>query len=216
MQAAKAIKVFNDNDNNSANTLYIELKHIKNLSADALTIANKSVAKAELLATVAGAKNPINKTAYNQDGSLLGIVRDVVLDNKKIVAFVVEGSELQAKTLLSHSLDNLIFNDTNKPIKLSAPKKEDAANLSPKLATPSNGSINYTSTATLPKKLAPSPATFDALSSVYAFLLGKTLSRAIKDNNNNIIANPDSIITFETIELAKNNSKLVQLALYAD
>jgi len=253
MLTAKAIKILQDDNDNETETLYIELKHIKDLLLDALCITHKKLTKSEWHGNRLDAKNPINASCYNQDGKKLGTVRDVVLDDFKVTEIVIEETEtnnfiiLTPATLLSHSKDNLIFNDTGKPIKIIAPKKATFPKSKNKSTPISVKLHSVPKTTTIPAidrthnfqtlnndnsqppdiqyptkvpqentMVYRSPASIDTLAGVYAFLLGKTLSRSIKDNNDNIIAQPQSIITQETIELAKNNSKLIQLALYAD
>ncbi|MCL2847135.1 MAG: hypothetical protein FWE13_00075 [Firmicutes bacterium] len=255
MQTAKALKCLQSDNENEAEAFYIDIKRIKDLSLDALTISNKSLAKPEGTNNLLRARNPINTFCYNQDGKLLGIVKDVLLESLRVTEISISQTEtnnlfiLTPATLISHSKENLIFNDTGRPIKIpsqkkpSFPKRKPTSNApvaklhtitNPTVAIDTQSKTTYSIEKEADKQLIPldihtptkiptentqvyrSPAPIDALASIYAFLIGKTLSRSIKDNNNNIIAKPQSIITQETIELVKTNQKLVQLALYAD
>ncbi len=63
--------------------------------------------------------NPINCSAFSADGKLLGRVTDVQLNGVKVRAIITENGEFEPKKLISVSNDILIFNTSNKPIKIN-------------------------------------------------------------------------------------------------
>jgi len=253
------LKIHNELDENEPETVYLKLADINNLKSDALTIDHKGLITSSWQLTSRFAHNPINCLTVNQDGKILGYVRDIVLKDLEVEFLIIDGKEYNPKTIFSNSSRLLVFNDTDKPLALNVPKKTTV----PKIAKTENLKVKIhtvnNKTKNAPKKVSKadeinsqqkslpnlpidpdtkaiesvdvaypirvpqeqtlvsrSPASKDNVSIVYGFLLGKTLARALYGDGNDLIAREHSIITEETILKAKNQSKLVQLALYAD
>jgi len=247
--SAKWLKIHNELNDSDPETLFVEFKNIKNKSSDALTIDHKGFVVKTLELKSSLRISPINSLCYNQDGKLLGTVKDILLNDLSLEFFVVGESELAPSNLLASSNKLLIFNDTGRAIKLELPKKKVApkpkkpakakieVNLSEKsdldnlvelgktgeladiAKNPSQENLDITYPLRLPQEqilVSRSPASKDNVAIVYGFLLGKTLAKALYGDDKKLIARENSVITEETIMTAKNQSKLVQLALYAD
>ena len=273
LKKAKCIKVFQDEDDTLPETLYIPLRSVKDLLSDTLAIASRHhTQNAWALPVTATSTNPINSSCYNQDGKLLGIVRDILLTDGNVTAIIVDNKQYTPLTLLSQSSTALIFNDTGKPIKLKAPKKIKVPSVDTTrtssvkvhepfltkgnnlIPLPSNSNLNDLSAMTnlpispmidelktqflkvknfdaspntkevsyptrVPQEktsVSRSPAASCATTAAYAFLIGKTLSRALCDDNGNILIRQHDTVTEDNIAACKQYGKLVQLALYAD
>lgn len=121
MMKGRLLVVVND-DIDDTNNKFIELKDIANLNYDAVVIKNSECLTNTWNTVTLGAGNPINCACYNQDGKYLGIVKDVYLENQKVLSLLIECEEYPANTLLSFSDKLLIFNDTGLPIKLKPTK----------------------------------------------------------------------------------------------
>ena len=225
LQKVKYINVLRDLEPQSLESAFVAIKSIKDLNADALAINNTNAVLDKIMASNNSANSPINSLAFNQDGRALGRVSDIELDGIEVINIVIDGLKLHPKKILSNSDSILIFNDTNKNIKLIAPKKTAAVKSVSVLAdepiqkncADKTIDIEYPTRVPSDKTfVSRSPASKDSLARVYGFLLGKTLARHLYDDKMGLIAKQHSTITLDTIESAKSHSKMVQLALYAD
>lgn len=122
----KLLKVYSDSDDD-AREKYIPLKKVKNLNSDAVVVDCESQFSHEWNTQVNGVNNPINLNCFNQDGLLLGSVKDIELDGTSVSAIVLANKTLDTAHLLSYSNDLLIFNDTGKEIKIKKPRKKTIA-----------------------------------------------------------------------------------------
>jgi uncharacterized protein YrrD len=240
-RTAKFLKICCDDDA-EPEFQFIELRHARNLAADAIMITGRHLVKYAWNQSAASAPNPINCVCYNQDGKLLGTVRDVYLENSAVKSLLINDAELKPALILSQSHQYLIINDTKKPVAIKKPKPLSVPKVSknqivkihetvpgvespaytadptPALSVSDNKEIPY------PVRVPPaqtsvsrSPAPQESPgNNVYAFLIGKTVSREIRDDNGKVIIKAGKTIDDEAVAGARLCGKLVQLALYAD
>ncbi len=121
LTAGKLLKIYDDGGND-AETKYVELRRVKNTDSDACVIADKSFAFTDAGTRKTKENNPINKICFNQDGKVLGTVRDVVLENSAVKSILTDGEEFTPDKIISYSDKLIVINDTGKPIKTYKPK----------------------------------------------------------------------------------------------
>lgn len=235
------LKIYND-DGDDVSISYADLKKVKSFEEDACTVKDKSAIMYEWNSSIPPFNNPINCECYNQDGKVLGIVKDLILEENKVQSIIVGNTEFKPGELLSYSDQLLIINDTGKPYKLPKNKikipKSDAP-LNRKIVVhslsenqPATGVKTFDSAdktekpeevktdIALPHKMPPlgqvSPMPAENAQTPYSFLLGKTVSKDIFSDNGIIIIEDKSLVTSQIILAAKKAGKLVQLALHAE
>lgn len=145
----------------------------------------------ELTSEICDLPCPINRYAFDQNGNSLGIIKDVIIQNAKVISLEADVSLLPTRILSADKL--LVFNTGNKQIKLHSKKLPDITNEQQKPEI------------TLPIKTANFPS--------YDFLLGKKLQRTISTPSGRIIASQGQNVTSDVIKDAKREGKLVMLAL---
>lgn len=267
MNKGLLLKIYNE-DSDEASVCYADFKKVRGLEEDACTVKDKSGVSFEWNCSFSGVYNPMNCECYNQDGKALGRVREIDLQNTKVVSITVDKTRFTPAQLLSFSEQLLIFNDTGRPLKItkpaalkvpsaaegktqkvtlhnpaaqvkSAPKAQARAlpqpdsagfylseNINEQLervivdgiaAEQTNSEKNNIS---LPLKMPPlghvTPQAPEGGQTPYAFLLGKTVRHEIRSETGGVLIPDKTEITAETISIAKNAGKLVQLALHAD
>jgi len=229
LKTAKTLKIYSEDEDNPE-ICFVNFKAVKSLNFDACVISNREALSFEWN-TLLGTPSPMLWSCFNQDGKELGRMRDIELDNSKVKQFLIGETFYEQKQLLSFSNSVLIFNDTGKAVRLPKTKTRIpfcacGQNISvhsvevkpakieetkPDIALPNRVLPNATIVSRSPVLEKENPSNL-----VYRFLLGKKLSRPIKNENGNALISKDTRITEEVIELCKNNGKLVQLALYAE
>lgn len=163
----------------------LDVKDILSLQ-DIVLIKNSSILK--------GVSNqqdnsPINLPAFLTSGKKLGIISDVILDEKFSI-FKFETSEGEAENNIAKiSKDLILFNngDTNIKYYNCKPKQEKIS----AITTVSNQSASIN----------------------IPFLIGKKVIKDIFTFNNEIIIKNGNVVTEKVIQLAKINGKLRELAL---
>ncbi len=178
--------VLYDNDDE---TRYLPLMKLVNFESDAVVVKNADGLEIE---PKIGLENPINSPVFNQDGKLLGGLRDIVMEGIKVTAFVLDDITVSSDKLLSAG-SVLVFNDSGRSIKLTRPQK----------SAPEKEEKDEA----LTKKAAFAPS--------YDFLLGKKTQRNIFASDGKLIVHEGESITYSIIDTAKREGKLVILALNA-
>ena len=242
LRTARFLQIFSE-DEAEPELQYAAFKSVKHFEFDACVIADKSAISYEWNTHTANVFNPINRDCFNQSGKLLGRVRDIVLDGCSIKTVLIDELEFSPALLLSYSEQALIFNDTGKPIRLikknrGIPKNTGTSTVSVHRAecgasAPLSGKPISRPFAlseppmgrdiiSLPLRVPPEKTSVSRSPSkengggVYAFLLGKSLSRPLKDERGSILVQEKSTVTEDVIQTARQHGKLVQLALYVD
>ena len=145
---------------------------------------------------------PINTLVYTVSGTLWGAVYDLEFKGDKIVSVLVPDNKFDGNKIVSRSDELIIVNDGNKRIikKEGRPEEKTAP-------PPENQGVS------LPQKLRDgvSPTKFGS----YDFLIGKRVTKTIYSNDGKLVISENSVISEETIALASEHEKLVQLALYS-
>lgn len=218
--------------NDDENIYYVDFKDFSSILSDAAVIRSDLNLKESPDGPFA--ESPINIPAFNQDGKALGIIRDINMNEADILSFVTDGgTEIPAGTLLSRSETIVVFNDTGNPIKIKKPvkkeKAESAAKDTPAVEESKNksennlkteapkapfGRIRANETILGAQKDSPSRQN-DSLITKYSFLLGKRLQRSIYANGGRLIAKENELVSDKIIALAKENGKLVAIALHS-
>jgi len=161
LKKAKFIKVYSVDDE----TFYINICNIKSLATDALAIANsnKLLHKNEF-SFDNGTNNPINSSVYSVDGKLIGTVKDIILNKTTVETILTDDKELTANNIVAISDGIIVYNDTNRPFRATAPRK-----------TNSKLEIDNCSDVALPKlvRIKQPFISNPNLSTLYGFLLGK-------------------------------------------
>jgi len=225
LKTIKLLKIFND-DETEAEVAYLEYKHLKSRDQDVCVISNDTLLTYSWN-SLNTQNNPINSLCYNPDGKLLGKVTDVELVQNQIAYIIVGGEKLTPKNLLSISQGILVYNDSGKPVKLTKRiraipnkiKEEIKVVLHQTTAAVDIEKNDILYPIKVPQQqttVSRSPQLNDSNKTAYSFLLGKTSTKTIYDTNQNILIKENTQINENTIHLAKQNGKLVQLALYAE
>ncbi len=183
---------------------------------DAVTIKNSSVFRNERKNEYA--PSPLNKLAYTQDGIVLGTIKDVVLDNEIVKSYLTDDKEL-LYPVISVSSDAIIFNDSGKTLNLGKPRiiKKDNRTVkiikeTPLVEAPREEQVKIPAT---PDYTTVIHSPLAAPVTKYDFLLGKRADKDIFSNYGKLIVGTNELITNEIILAAKNEGKLVQLAMHS-
>ncbi|MCL2862355.1 MAG: hypothetical protein FWE22_08100 [Firmicutes bacterium] len=220
MKSAKLLKVFNE-DGEEVSERFVQLRFVKNLDADALTVMNPVNLKPSWQVNVVGVKNPINAECFNQDGVLLGRVRDIELSEKNEVASISVEKDGEVKKILPNTLLNLsesvlIFNDTGKKMTI----KKSPSNKG--VAIPLKGeeqkvSVMAEQKISIPKRvIVEKGQDSEIIQNHFKYLLDKLLKKDIKDSKGKVILFEGTKVGIDEIAIAKKSGRLVHLALNAE
>ena len=159
--------------------------------------------------------NPINLNAYTIDGTKLGKIHDVFFDEKyNVQSLQLSNNEIitideiassSSNVLLIHNKDSKIniskFSDQKKPklIKTEEPVTILRAN------------FNQTNNEkTAQQTILPSKIT-----STVNFLVGRIVTQNLYSQSKEVIAKKGSQITLKTIDCARKNGKIKELAIFS-
>ncbi len=162
----------------------LDVKNILNLQ-DVLFVKNSTLLQVN---AVQQDNSPINLPAFLLDGKKLGIVCDVILDDKFIVS-TFETSEQNVNNIAKISKDLIIFGNENCKFKLCNCKPRTEKQKVVQTVNKNSNVINI------------------------PFLIGKKVVKDIFTFNNEIIIRNGSVVTEKIIQIAKVNGKLRELAL---
>lgn len=146
--------------------------------------------------------NPIGKIVLSERGEIIGKVKDVVFDGKKIVKILTDKCEINSKNIANFEGEFLFFNlkKKKKKIKINFPKINNTPNINVKIQFENTKNINKQQESKnsfqLPFKVKPS---IDGL-------LGKIAANDVFGKNNEIIARKNEIITQKIIKNAKKHA----------
>lgn len=171
--------------------------------------------------------SPIGKAAFTQDGKSLGVVKDVLLENENIQSYITEKSEF-TYPVISVSPNAVIFNDSGKAFNINKKKKltkPDTRNVKIALSEPQPQTVKDVANAKSERQNVEIPSKPDYTTVIhspnaspvtkYEFLLGKRADKDIFSDYGKLIVGIDELITNEIIVAAKNEGKLVQLAMHS-
>ncbi len=175
---------------------FFPVSEVVAFGADTIVVSSYSSSPNE------GLPFPINTLVYTVSGTLWGAVYDLEFKGDKIISVLVPDNKFDGSKIVSRSDELIIVNDGNKRILKKEVKQEEK----PVLQSENQG-------VSLPQKLrdGATPTKFGS----YDFLLGKRVTKAIYSSDGKLIISDNSVITEETISLASEHEKLVQLALYS-
>ena len=136
--------------------------------------------------------SPINLNAFQADGKSLGSLNDVILDDKfNVIKFITNLNEV-SNSIAKINNNLIIFNTDEILLKLYLFKPKQ------KLRVINNSS---TKTVILNNTLN------------YNFLLGRKVTKDILSFNNEMLIKNGTTVTERTVQIAKQNGKLRELAL---
>ncbi|MBR2967809.1 MAG: hypothetical protein IKC35_03410 [Clostridia bacterium] len=182
---ATYVSIFTDEEDG----LFFPIAKLLDVTGDAVVTLNSE----GLVREICDLPCPINRYAFDQIGNSLGIIKDVIIQNAKVVSLEADVSLLPIRILSANEL--IVFNTSNKQIKLRSKKDTSEPTEQPK------------NKIELPINTAICPS--------YDFLLGKKLQRTISTPSGRIIATQGQNVTSDVINEAKREGKLVMLALNA-
>lgn len=173
-----------------------------------------------------GINIPFQKDIYNTDGVYIGRLLDIEIEGESITNLLTsDGKSIPANTIVVASGDLVIVKGNNK---LRIPRNKSTHGNSSKVDI-ENSFNNYTPSAVDSKvenegvisvleHKAEAPITSRGgaesvkMISSYAFLLGRRVIKRVIHNGSTLI--PEGrIIDIDTVELARNNGKLVELTV---
>lgn len=195
-------------DDASPERTAIDFKYVK-LGPDAAVVPHSVLL--EPVKTGNLTSNPINCTAYNQDGKLLGRVSDVLLDGTSIASIEVDGKPYEIAMLIAHSDKLVILNDSGRAFKPYRPtRKPSQPSEEPSESPPPAPPAPPEATVVLPEKLT---AATSVDRGEYAFLLDKKTTKHLLSPEGTLLVPAGTIVTHEVIDRVRAAGKLVQLAL---
>lgn len=214
-KAIKKLKGFFLLSEDDENIFFVEYKYFSSFFGDAVVIRSDLDLCPESEAK--GISSPMNLPAYNQGGNFLGYIRDINMQENNVISFVTEKQEIPAGTLLSYSQSLIIFNDTESPIKIRRPVKKPKE-IAEEVEVVEEKPLPPPTRAVAPLKVTSERQEQTKTSgemSRYNFLLGKRLKRSIYSNDGRLIARENELVTERIIRHAKENGKLVAIALHS-
>ena len=136
--------------------------------------------------------NPIGKLVFDKKGSNLGVVKDIVIQGKKVICIVTEKLTFAPKNICVNGFDVLIV--------FGKKQKEPVFNFKNKFSNEQLVKIPETVNASImtPAKITPNVQS----------LIGKMATRDILGLNNELIIKKHEIITQKKIIEAKKHNKL--------
>lgn len=239
------IGISSQDDNTLADEYVLNVKNIYSIGQDAITIKNNSLL--DLKDTlIIDDYTPINSFAYLTNGTFIGKVNDVTLDNKfNIESYTIENTEISSSKVASHSKGTIIFYDENFNVKIEkfkpsskiklAENGKNTNNLPKTIFMPifKNDEINKyeTNNDFLTENLKSDKidekiqknieinANLEKIERLTAnsnLLIGKKITKTISTPNGELIGKKGNIVTNKTIILATAHQKLRELVLYCE
>lgn len=177
-----------DEDNESEQI--IEIKDIFKIGEDAVLIKNST----KIIVSGHNCKNIfINKEVFDINGSSLGNVLDIEIDNLKISKILTTKSHFLFDEIISLNSVIMINNSSNMKKHHFAPKKKQIQ-------------INSSQKVSITGSKIPVRVTS------YNSLLGRKLFKDLVGKNNIILASKNSFVTATTMNLAKQHNVLNELS----
>jgi len=197
-------------DETDAGKKRLDLKNIYKHDSDAVVVKNSAVLR---FCDKAIGGCPIGLIAYDHEGTVLGTIDDIGIDVRgKVLWISCNGVNLECTRLVSRSDKLVIFCGAGKPPKLTSPRSKRVATKRIEAALAkaetAGGQIR------LHAQVSRTPPPKDSKMRNYDFLVSKIVERDIVSSIGEVIALEGDVITDAIIDLARNDHKLVQLALY--
>ena len=213
---------------NNEITYLLPTNKLYKIGTDAVTIRNSSSALSlyennEL--EISDLNNPINASAFKIDGSLLGVVTDIELDDKYVINSIQlnNTTEVQKEQILSLNSNTVLINDPEQNINIKNffERKKNIQDVSdsrivnimeinqiaekqPVPSTIINGQLIPTGTQ-LPNRAITN----------YNFLINRKVQKNIMSTQGNLIIKQNTKINTNTINVARLNGKLKELTKYS-
>lgn len=229
-----------------ADEFVLPCKNIYKIGKDAITIKNNTVLELKLTLDNISKYSPINSYSYYTNGTLIGKISDLELDEKmNIVSYIVDDKELPANKIASHSQGTIIFYDDEFKISVERLKpsiqhikikETDLLTSSPQTAyimptfevkdsatndtlqmSENKGSDNIEQKTNIEVFKKPLDNTkIQRLTANSNLLIGKKITKNIATQNGELIGKKGNIITSKTLFLASTHQKLRELVLYSE
>lgn len=211
---------------------YIPFKEAGALFADAVTVKNLSKVLTRWSIAPVYERSPLSLPVYNHEGKALGQVDEVVFEGVTVTSILVGERQFSPDCILSKSDEMIVLNDGEDKIKLTPPPKmPKVSRHAPKTVTvsvgakppapPETANSDTPNDIRVPVRIGEdktsvtkTPPEGDVKQTGYAFLIGKTMTKPISDENG-LLIDADGIIDEDTVKRAKQANKLVHLALYS-
>lgn len=198
-------------EDNEDDELVLSAKEVFKYGNDAIMIKNNTCLEFKTNFEDICLNNPINSTAYDVDGNLLGKVTSVTIDTQLLVEeFIVGDKTYKRNQLISFSFDTLVFKGKDTKVSL--------AKFKPSLA--------FVSSVDVPVKIMQIGATkptmlsdknqISRLALNANLLLGRKITKNISTSNGELIAKVGSVISTKIITIARTHQKLRELAIYSE
>lgn len=204
--------IVSSTDSEADDELILSARDVFKFGSDAIMIKNNSCLQLKTNLDAICFNNPINSTAYDMDGKLLGKVSDVIIDEQLAVEkLVIAGKTLERAKLISHSLDTLIFKSVNAKVSLSKfkPSATFISNVDNPVKIMQMGveqKQDYANDRTQISRL-----TLNA-----NLLLGRKITKNILSGNGELVAKSGATISSKIITMARTHQKLRELAIYSE
>ena len=182
--------------------IILKSKDIYKIGKNAIVIKNNQMVSIKMEASNL-ILNPIGSKAYSINGEFLGVVKDVLVNEKFITQkILLENNEvLEVGNVASCGKSSIIFNN-NKKLNV----KKFSPIPSPKIYKTENVQIAKTLPATETAK-PTKPINSD-------FLLGRKCSKDILNFNNEVLIKANTTVTKKNLKEIKKFGKLKELMLY--
>jgi len=147
---------------------------------------------------------PINLKSFNFDGEFLGIVKDAIIDKHTMTSLLINNKNYPTSTIVSMK-NNLTIISENKKIHI---KKFHP--IIKKINSLTEDNTEKEPVVNILKNIQPNKQIAN-----YNFLINRTITKDIKNQHGEIIANKNSIISIKTINKLKFYGKLKELLLFS-
>ena len=193
----------------------LNLKSVYKFGENSVLIKNKSALDLfeEKELEMSSLFNPITCPIFSIDGKFVGSVSDIILKNNlEINKILIDNNqEFSKQQIINFSNNCVIINCQDKKFKLCNFKCKQSFNIlnfdeKVQIQPLSSTEIKDDTSQRKPHRVITD----------YRFLLNRTISKDIFNNNGELLAKANSKITTKTIETARNCGKLVELTHYSN
>lgn len=207
------------NDSSEVDEKALQLSKIYKMGANAIVIKN-----ADAIYPLVSAEgdiiynSPMNSMVYNTEGEKIGKIKEVNLTSKFVIESIeTENQVIPVEKIISGGKDNIVINETNKKINVKNAKQRKIFTKAVKEITVSTQPIDLPPKIQVPEtavSYSKDPLPIRILTN-NNYLIGRKVLKNICGMNNEIIAKKDSIVTPKNVEWARQNNKIIELALYS-
>lgn len=194
--------VFNEK---SGETKYLASKNILNAQNNAVTV------KSTVFEGYVTPNSPLKAPLYDCEGTLLGIIEDIALDNELKTLYVTcGGKQIKQEEIISFSPEFAVFAENGiKPRYIKRSRSSCCKDNSKKQQLTDEQTENidkeYDNNNDVPIQL-------NNIVPPYNYLIGRKATEDIFDKNKNLIIKKNGIITLKTIDTCRKNNRLMTIA----